>query len=76
MASDEDASGDESDDEGGGYDVSAEGYAALVGLEFDDEDGTACHVFEVRAEGAVAEALYYVVEDHPDRTRVTRSKKT
>jgi hypothetical protein len=28
-------------------------------------------VLEVRASGAVPEALYYPVEDHPDRTRVT-----
>ena len=70
-AGEEDASGDESEDEGGGYDVSADGYAALVGLEFDDEDGTACRVLEVRASGAVFEALYYAVEDHPDRARVT-----
>ena len=26
---------------------------------------------EVRASGAVFEALYYAVEDHPDRARVT-----
>ena len=47
------------------------GYAALVGLEFDDEDETACRVLEVQASGAVPQALYYVVADHPDRACVT-----
>jgi hypothetical protein len=28
-------------------------------------------VLEVRASGVVPEALYYAVEDHPDRARVT-----